>query len=172
MRWKKKLREHLKRPEWTSSRMIGEICNHRNNFSVQTSKILVQNKINYPTIRNSLSYWEGSPPGWYVSSNWNGSIPLVTKGQRRGNLCYNLAKRYGNTVPSAPHNILYKLFWKTADLKLMPMAWKPKQCKSTNFKETFLRGKKHLVQITAEIKNFVSLAVEKKIKLIFGFSLL
>ena len=161
MRWKKKLREHLKRPEWTSSRMIGEICNHRNTFSVQTSKILMQNKINYPTIRNSLSDWEGSPLGWYVSSNWNGSIPLVTKGQRRGNLCYNLAKRYGNTVTSAPHNILYKLFCR-----------KPKQCKSTNFKETFLRGKKHLVQITAEIKNFVSLAVEKKINLTFGFSLL
>ena len=64
---------------------------------------------------------------------------------------------------SAPHNILYKLSWKTADLKLMPMVWKPKQCENTNFKEKFLRGNKHLIQIAAEIKNFVSLAVEKKL---------
>ena len=43
----------------------------------------------------------------------------------------------------------------------MPMVWKPKQCEKRNFKEIFLRGKEHLEQKTAEIKNFVSLAVEK-----------
>ena len=65
------------------------------------------------------------------------------------------------TVSSAPHGILHKLFRNSADLKLMPMVWKPKQCENRNFKEIFLRGKEHLEQKTAEIKNLVSLAVEK-----------
>ena len=105
-----------------------------------------------------------------IVKNWNGSIPLMTKGRRRDNLWYNLAKRYENTVSSSPHNILHKLFPKTSDLKLMPMVWKPKQCKNTNFKGLSIGGKKHLEQKTAEIMNS-SLAVEK-IDSIFGFSLL
>ena len=66
---KNKLREHLKGFERTSSPRIGELCNHSNTFSVQTSQIFVQSMVNYPTICNSFSSWEGSPPGWYVSSN-------------------------------------------------------------------------------------------------------
>ena len=50
---KNKLREHLKGLEETSSRKIGEVCNHSNTFSVQTSLIFVQNVINYPTICKS-----------------------------------------------------------------------------------------------------------------------
>ena len=131
----------------------------------------VQNMVNYPTICNSFSSWEGSPLGWFVSWNCQELKRLYSaKGRRRDNLWYNLAKRYENTVSGFPHNILHKLFPKTSDLKLMPMVWKPKQCKNTNFKKLSLRGKKHLEQKTAEVMNS-SLAVEK-INSIFGFSLL
>ena len=135
----------------------------------------MQNMVNYSTICNSFSSWEGSPLGWCVSSYCQElkrfySDPLMTKGRRRDNLWYNLAKRYQGTVSGSPHNILHKLFPKTSDLKLMPMVWKPKQCKNKNFKELSLRGKKHLEQKTAEVMNS-SLAVEK-INSIFGFSLL
>ena len=44
---KNKLREHLKGLEETSSRKIGEVCNHSNTFSVQISLIFMQNMINY-----------------------------------------------------------------------------------------------------------------------------
>ena len=50
---KNKLREHLKGLEETSSRKIGEVCNHSNTFSVQTCLIFMQNMINYPTICKS-----------------------------------------------------------------------------------------------------------------------
>ena len=50
---KNKLREHLKGLEETSSRKIGEVCNHSNTFSVQISLIFMQNMINYPTICKS-----------------------------------------------------------------------------------------------------------------------
>ena len=108
---KNKFREHLKELGGTSSRKIGEVCSHSNTFSVQTSQIFVQNMINCPTICDSFSSWEGSPPEWYVSSNWNGSIPLVTKDRRRGNLSYNLAKRYENTVSGVPHNTFLEDRW-------------------------------------------------------------
>ena len=54
---KNKLREHLKGLEETSSRKIGEVCNHSNTFSVQISLIFMQNMINYPTICKS-KLWE------------------------------------------------------------------------------------------------------------------
>ena len=66
---KNKLREYLKGLERTLARRIGKLCNHSNTFSVQTSQIFVQSMVNYPTICNSFSSWEGSPTGWYVSSN-------------------------------------------------------------------------------------------------------
>ena len=50
---KKKLREHLKGSEGTSSRKIGEVCDHSDTFLVQTSQIFVQNMVNYPTICKS-----------------------------------------------------------------------------------------------------------------------
>ena len=50
---KKKLREHLKGLEGTSSRKIGEVCDHSDTFLVQTSQIFVQNMVNYPTICKS-----------------------------------------------------------------------------------------------------------------------
>ena len=50
---KNKLREHLEGLEETSSRKIGEVCNHSNTFSVQISLIFMQNMINYPTICKS-----------------------------------------------------------------------------------------------------------------------
>ena len=50
---KKTLREHLKGLEGTSSRKIGEVCDHSDTFLVQTSQIFVQNMVNYPTICKS-----------------------------------------------------------------------------------------------------------------------
>ena len=50
---KNKLREHLEGLEETSSRKIGEVCNHSNTFSVQISLIFMRNMINYPTICKS-----------------------------------------------------------------------------------------------------------------------
>ena len=50
---KKKLSEHLKGLEGTSSRKIGEVCDHSDTFLVQTSQIFVQNMVNYPTICKS-----------------------------------------------------------------------------------------------------------------------
>ena len=50
---KKKLREHLKGLEGTSSRKIGKVCDHSDTFLVQTSQIFVQNMVTYPTICKS-----------------------------------------------------------------------------------------------------------------------
>ena len=50
---KNKLREHLKGLEGTSSRKIGEVRDHSDNFLFQTSQIFVQNMVNYPTICKS-----------------------------------------------------------------------------------------------------------------------